>query len=359
MERARNSFVPVAAGSGLVALDILVKANDSLPVEAYAGGTCGNVLSILAYLGWSSYPIARIGNDPAAATLCHDLRRFGVCTDFVLSDDRDQTPIIVQRNKLRPTGEVSHKFIWQCPSCGSHLPSFRPLTKTVAANIASRIPSPNVFVFDRVSPGTLSLAEALGTAGAFVAFEPSGIADPKLFERAVRASHMVKYSVDRLDAVPIPRDHIPRLEVQTLGKEGLRYRSTFNRRWRRLEALPADLMRDTSGAGDWCTAGILSTLACGGTASFPHSARDVEHGIRFGQALAALNCAYEGARGLMYRISPSDAMSAAGKLIDNKDLADLNDAILAVVQEFTAAFCSSCWDRVSDRSRAGARLALT
>ena len=47
-------------GSGFIALDI-VYGREGL--FAAIGGSCGNVLMALAWLGWSSTPIARLGCD--------------------------------------------------------------------------------------------------------------------------------------------------------------------------------------------------------------------------------------------------------------------------------------------------------
>ena len=41
----------VVLGAGLVALDVIIPADLDAPVRLWAGGTCGNVLAVLAYLG--------------------------------------------------------------------------------------------------------------------------------------------------------------------------------------------------------------------------------------------------------------------------------------------------------------------
>jgi hypothetical protein len=45
---------PRAFGIGLIALDLVMGADRESSVRSWAGGTCGNVLSILAYLGWDA-----------------------------------------------------------------------------------------------------------------------------------------------------------------------------------------------------------------------------------------------------------------------------------------------------------------
>ena len=51
---------PVCAGTGLVALDIVFNGDSTVPPRMWAGGSCGNVLTILSYLGWQAVPLARL-----------------------------------------------------------------------------------------------------------------------------------------------------------------------------------------------------------------------------------------------------------------------------------------------------------
>src|SRR5262249_47396632 len=100
----------------------------------------------------------------------------------------------------------------------------------------------------------------------------------------------------------------PRLLIETLGDAGLRYRwRTPGKRmgnWVESKALSVEGVRDTAGSGDWCTAGLLSKIAAKGFAGFSKSTdSQIGEAIRFGQALAAWNCQFEGARGGMYAVS--------------------------------------------------------
>ena len=55
-------------------------------------------------------------------------------------------------------------------------------------------------------------------------------------------------------------------------------------------------------SGDWCTAGLLAKLAAGGQERMRGAgAEGVREALRYGQALAAWNCAFEGARGGIMR----------------------------------------------------------
>ena len=74
----RTRHIPVVIGTGLVALDVVIPNGLAVDPQLCAGGTCGNVLTALAFLGWQSYPIARLGADGAAKRIATDLRQWGV-----------------------------------------------------------------------------------------------------------------------------------------------------------------------------------------------------------------------------------------------------------------------------------------
>ncbi|MBN9120660.1 MAG: hypothetical protein J0I06_16170 [Planctomycetes bacterium] len=119
-------------------------------------------------------------------------------------------------------------------------------------------------------------------------------------------SHVVKYSHERLADIPDSLEFGTNqlLQVETLGADGLRYRAKFGKRatspWKTLDALKAPALIDTAGAGDWCTAGLIHRLGREGAEGVRAvKPPDVEAALRYGQALAAWNCGFVGARGGM------------------------------------------------------------
>ncbi|MFO0901203.1 MAG: PfkB family carbohydrate kinase [Pirellulales bacterium] len=307
---------PLAVGTGLVALDVVYPLDRDRPPRRYAGGTCGNTLTILSYLGWKSCPVSRLAPGPAADQLLKDLRRWNVSVEFISREERGSTPVIIERIGRTKLGEPYHSFSWRCPTCGSRLPGYRPVPATSAREMAAALPAAQVFFFDRVSRGALVLAEAFAASGAVVVFEPSGIGDAGLFREAWRLSHIVKYSHQRLrelahfDFTRAEQEAVL-LEVETLGVEGLRYRSRLGgsrtRRWQTADGLQAAEVKDAAGSGDWCAAGLLDTLARAGLKGLQEASEEqLRTAIRHGQALAAWNCGFEGARGGMYEVNQSE-----------------------------------------------------
>ena len=223
---------------------------------------------------------------------------------------------------------MNHSFSWRCTACGTRYPSYKPELATIAEGIAPKLKNVSVFFFDRVSAAAIVLAKAAADGGALVAFEPSGIGNPILFRQAWEIAHVVKYSHERLSDFPeMDVDNSPRLVIETLGDAGLQYRWRQPGRkfgaWVESKAIPIDDLKDTAGSGDWCMAGLLSKVAPKGYAGFSAaSAGQIRDAIRFGQALAAWNCQFEGARGGMYAVSKQhfkeqvdEIVAGSGKVI--------------------------------------------
>lgn len=299
---------PAVVGTGLIALDVTIEANAKRDPWLWTGGTCGNVLTILSYLGWQAFPVARLNGDSASRRVEEDLTRWQVRLDHAKTTPGSRTPIVVHRISKTPKGLPFHRFSWTCPNCGAWFPGYRAVLASAAQSIAQRLGTPKVFFLDRVSRGALVLAKACIAKGAVVFFEPSGFGEPRLFREALRLAHILKYSNERVRSFhSMGNGGGPLLEIETLGAEGLRYRSRIagvrTEGWEHLEAYQVAELKDAGGAGDWCTAGIIHALAQKGLRGLVKARRrQVEGALRFGQALAAWNCGYEGARGGMYSV---------------------------------------------------------
>ena len=315
---------PKVLGTGLIALDLVISPRPETHVWSWAGGTCGNVLTILAYLGWDAYPVARMNSDPASDRVRADMQHWGVHLDWVSCPPTTHTPMIVQEIRHRQDGRSAHRFSWLCPRCGTWLPSFKAITTDAVERIKPALADASVFFLDRISRGALALATEASARGALVVFEPSTKGDDKLMAEALALAHIVKYAADRHPCIRgvMADGSATILEVQTLGAQGLRYRRRLGRGisdWMRLKAVPAPQLTDACGSGDWCTAGLIAKAAIGGQEGLRCvGPRGIRAALRYGQALAAWNCGFEGARGGMYAVSQQAFESQVASLLNGQ-----------------------------------------
>jgi len=307
----RDKQKPAVYGTGLIALDLVISADEGTPVRAWAGGTCGNILTILSFLGWDAYPISSFGENASSQRLRGDLERWGVHLDLTVGNSTDNVPIIVQEIYRNSEGSPRHRFAWECPNCGHDLPRYKSVSSETIKHIASFMVGPKVFFMDRLSPASIRLARLASEGGALVAYEPSQVPKRDDLEEILGIAHIVKYSDECLSEFEISTldGCSVQLEIQTLGEKGLRYRFRGNDgdfQWVSMPAFNAPRLTDSCGSGDWCTAGIISRVGAGGKKAFRSLSKgSVRDALNYGQALAAWNCGFEGARGGMY----SDSLS--------------------------------------------------
>lgn len=333
---------PVSAGTGLVALDIVLNGRNKDHPYLWAGGSCGNVLTILSYLGWLSYPIACLGDDNASRIVLRDMRNWSVRTDFIFVNNKRFTPIVVERIR---NNNLTHVFEFKCPYCGSPLPRSRSIPREMVSDIAEKMPHAQVFYVDRVSKTAISLAKTQKQHGALIVFEPHRVSTSKLFKECLSIAHVVKYSAKQIECILFER-RAP-LEIQTLGAKGLRYRwensDGESCGWREISALEIPELKDSAGAGDWCTAGIIQVLGQDGFKSFCEATQeDLEKALMLGQGLAALNCIYEGARGIMYNLEKKSLESILCDLMAYRKLTRKLKKVSQEQQDFGKHLCPSC-----------------
>jgi fructokinase len=338
--------VPVVVGTGLIALDVVIRGKGSKPVRWSVGGTCGNVLTILRYLGWEAMPVARLANDRARAIVDADLTRWRIDTRFLGIAPVAPTPVVVERLLRDDHGSPIHRFSWTCPCCGAWLPRYTPVGARTVASVAEEVPTPAVFFFDRPSRGAIALATAYRRRGVLIVFEPSANGEPELFETALELADVIKYSDERFATLPPHKSQTRRrLEVQTLGVDGLRYRLVSGRRpgaWRKLPSVRTGGVVDTAGAGDWCTAGMLTHLGRAGREGLDVvKHEDLDAALRYGQALAAWNCRFEGARGGMYERSREQFVRDVEALMAG-DQGTLPSLLEDSVGESLGEICPAC-----------------
>jgi sugar/nucleoside kinase (ribokinase family) len=337
---------PVCVGAGLVALDVVIRGASPSTAALHAGGSCGNVMAILAVMGWNAFPVSRLGADVAGETVMTDFLGCGVRTELLLREASDRTPVITHR--ILGGTPPRHVFEWLCPNCRAALPRYLPLREDHAVALADHLPQPAAFYFDRISRGTLFLARWARSLGALVVFEPSSTGRGHLLKPCLEVADVVKYSSERLtDICESTGVKVPPLEIQTLGDVGLRYRygrtKSRSARWHRLPPVPAREARDTAGAGDWCSAALIAALGSKGRDKLLSADDgDVRDALQFGQVLAAFNCQHDGARGTMCTLGHRRTRKLIAGIRNGVPLADATITPLADVGRAVKRICPDC-----------------
>jgi len=310
---------PVCVGSGLVALDVIYK-NPDLKPKFLAGGSCGNVLTILSYFGWESHPVIRLGSDAEGKRIVEDMKKWGVKTKFIEQESEIHTPRIIER--VFPGKKPKHRFYIKCDH-GNWLPRRRPYLLKALEHIQDKLPKSNVFYFDRASPSALQLAKILKKQNTIIFFEPPKFLDDHVFLECLRIADIVKHCYNQSKETENSGVKIP-LEIQTKGEEGLRYRARFlkQKSWQQMNAYPVTNLVDAAGSGDWLTAGLIHFIGQN-TLKTP-SQNKLDFALRFGQALASLNCNFVGARGIMYNLTKSRVLSLVEKTMTTNESPRIN-----------------------------------
>ena len=341
---------PVASGTGLLALDVVFADDDLEPIGRWAGGTFGNMMTILSFLGWNTYPVSRLHDDEEATWILRDIERWGVDSSFISVEPSGTTPIIIEYLRQTANGGA-HRFSLRCPVCRKHLPSYRPPTAKYAASVVNAIPRPTLFFFDRTSRAALDLACHCADHGGVVFFEPSGIGNPAHFREALALAHIVKFSSERIARGNVVGElREARLVIETHAQKGLRFarRSAATKRlsWKRRSAYTVKNVRDAAGCGDWFSAGLIHKLAQGGLASLDNvSDKEVDSALSAAQALGAWNCLYEGARGGMYEVTIDELWKTvdricAGRMAEKAISSNVSRS--RRTRGFSLHFCDGC-----------------
>lgn len=277
---------PLVMGTGLVAFDHII-SKDATAVSSL-GGSCGNVVTSLGMLRHRVAPLIRIGFDQVGDYLVDELRAAHCELDFVTREHDLRSPVIFEH--IDPLRAVHHFDFLDSPSPTSRS-RWVSITASDVQAALSAVFDADVFYADRVSPAIVDAMEEARRSGAIVYFEPSSRRDNALFARAVAAATILKVSADRLSLRDLPDTSFA--TIFTRGKQGMTLR-VGDESW---DCPPAPVYRivDTCGAGDMVTVGVLHRLLLDDGRVSTDTLRD---GVVLGSKLAALNCAFVGARGL-------------------------------------------------------------
>jgi fructokinase len=197
---------------------------------------------------------------------------------------------------------VRHWFSGACPVCARRLPRYTRPSDTWLRSQAKRVRTADVFFVDRLSAGTLDLAQVAREHGALVIYEPSSASDAPWMDDMIAIADVVKFSNDRANAL---QGRIPPNEralwVETRGREGLCWSLGHVGAYQAvIPAARNPQAIDACGAGDWFTSALLFGLARTQKRPVDLSFGELAALMRQASGVAAWSCGFLGARGGLY-----------------------------------------------------------
>ena len=312
----RDGDRPTVLGCGLIALDLIVTSDGT--VTHSIGGTCGNVLTLLAAHAVNIIPAGRIGDDVPGDLICAQLTASGGDLSLLQKTSDIRTPRIVELVPI--SGSIRHRFAFSCPRCMRRFPRNSTLREEKARRLTIDWSNVDLFFFDRPTPDGVHLAKLAKDAGVVVMFEPPKSQSRSRLYQCMKLADIVKYSSQNFkNGLPSEVTNDLQLLIETQDGNGLRYRQQGGAGlgdWQSLPAFDPVQPRDAAGAGDWCTAGFIShVVKQKGTWRWTRS--ELEAAMAYGQALAAISVCFIGPLGALFALSEEQLTYGAQKVLQD------------------------------------------
>ncbi len=248
-------------GAGLACVDMIY---DQKEFQFQNGGTCANVLSVLVKLNWFATILKPQYVDAFDKSLEDTFKNLNV--NFLhYKKSKNNTPRIIE---YLQDGE--HIFKTVCPECNRRILNVDLPSSNDIKKIHLNYGEYDVFFHDRVSSGINNVLEHMKNQHKIVMYEPNSFRNPKIFIDHCKKCDIIKFSGSKIPMTVADnlRTIAPNTEIKiivnTNGENGLvfcfmREDGTMSS-WQRMLPFTSKKVYDTSGAGDWFTAGFLNAL---------------------------------------------------------------------------------------------------
>ena len=253
-------------GTGIFNLDTIVRREypqgpqysrkfTEIHVAEDVGGTCGNVMTILSWLGVKSFPIACFDDSEEGLRMTEYLKHYGCDTRFVSNTPKGGTTLFRCTHRLTPEGK--HEMSPRGTSPGSHYPKRHFLRKSdEAPALLEKLDFvPDVFFFDDPAAGHRTIARALREKDTIVYYEPEHLKEKKDLE-SIALSDIIKFSGEKIPDTSFTEQFPDKFFIQTLGGKGLRYKVP-GKDWQAMGPADCQNVVDWEGAGDWTSSILL------------------------------------------------------------------------------------------------------
>lgn len=330
-------------GAGLICVDIV---RNEASTKIMNGGSCANVISVLSQIGYDCSVIREKYDDPLESFLSTTLSTLGV-KEVYYKQSRTSAPRIIE-----DLSGAEHSFFTVCPCCGKKILSLKLPTSSDIKSVSDIIETTDVLYCDRTSSGLRELMEIIHTHNGVVFYEPNSARNLKGLLETAAISDVIKFSKDRIPmsvADTIRNDNSQvKLIISTLGAQGL----AFSHRtlkgemspWITLPSIFNEPVIDSSGAGDWLTAGFLSELLKDRNAlslETLYNGEEIANMLNSGMKYSKLCCAAIGAQGFFYapeysrefnklssRNNRVESLRLVNDYVDNKQLCPMCFSLL-------------------------------
>jgi sugar/nucleoside kinase (ribokinase family) len=296
-------------GSGIYMLDSIVLRDypewprmrpftDRKAIEE-VGGTCGNVMCILAWLGWKAMPQVCLDDSPEGYKVAADLAEYGCDCRYVTNTPGGGTTILLCTHKRDADGGKKITFRAGSPG-GSRFPKrhFLRARDEAPEFLDSLEEAPGIYFFDDPAAGHRLIAGALREKGTLVYFEPSKI-ESKADLEAISVSDIVKFSGENIPDASFTDRFPDKLFIQTLGPDGLRFKLRGGS-WVHVPPVPCDEVVDWEGAGDWTTSTFLARLGDVNKEFVELTEEMVADALKAAQTAAAQSVRYLSSKGMIH-----------------------------------------------------------
>ena len=289
-------------GAGLICVDI-VRNNDSTKIMN--GGSCANVVSVLSQIGYDCCVIREQYSGSFESFLSTTLASLGVKESFY-NHSHANAPRIIEN-----LSDYEHRFYTTCPHCGKKILSLKLPSIADIQAIEDQLADIDVFYCDRASSGIRYLMNGIEMRNGISIYEPNSARNLKGLIATAAMADILKFSKDRIPESVAERIRSEckkaKLIISTDGAKGL----SFSHRtdsgemspWITLPSVFNGPVIDTSGAGDWLTAGFLAELLRDRESISLKSLLDekeISRMLNMGMKYSQLCCAAIGAQGVFY-----------------------------------------------------------
>lgn len=244
---------------GLMCIDIVHNQDNT---KIMNGGSCANVISVLSQIGFDCSIIREKYSDIFDAILSKTMSSLGV-TEIIYKKTLSKTPKIIEI-----LNNTEHEFLTSCPKCGTKTLKLCMPTDHDIENSGIDFTGYNIFYSDRTSSGIRRIMDLVQENQGIVFYEPNTSRNVNSLLESAQHTDVIKFSRDKIFPSLAERirttAHGIKLIISTEGKEGLSFSHIqINGKMSDWIHIPSEFngpIIDSSGAGDWLTAGFISEL---------------------------------------------------------------------------------------------------